>query len=545
MGDAGPARRVDLRVPKELAEWPWELATLEKLGPPAVHPKLTVVRVSELGSPSLTPPAQLVIDLIGVHHDDPHPWEPLKTRQEIERIRQEIEAAGKRGRYAVTVDARGGWDALVQRYEETGPPHLFHFAGHGFDGGRGLVFAGEDGGPEEITAEQVAMVLRQSVRGRQTRLAFLNACSSSATGKPRPYQPFGALGAMLIQHGVPMVIGLQTALDDSEAQSLAAAFYQGVANGDSVDCAIQRARRDLYLDGGGSVSWAFVHLTVSGTPSPLWRQPGYTAAGAPSASLWSFAHREQRQQLDLYLGRRDPLVVVIGGEVHAGHRYVAERLRFDLGRAGSSLYYPVAVMRWFSPGEKQLSRTLLAGGIARALDLDDEGTREGLEKRIARKIADCCEEGKVLVIDLEELLQPADPVEADAVVELVQELWTSLMNLARRGDRLPVFLLLSIAWPQELAPSDRRAARARENRQKIQATVERLRGKPRLEGRVRVEVLKELRPIEEPEVADFLEQVLEIDPDAAEAQARSIVDVGDNETILARMTKVLEEWEEG
>src|SRR5438067_337431 len=34
--DAEPMRRIELRVPPALADWPWELATLEGIGPPAV-----------------------------------------------------------------------------------------------------------------------------------------------------------------------------------------------------------------------------------------------------------------------------------------------------------------------------------------------------------------------------------------------------------------------------------------------------------------------------------------------------------------------------
>ena len=60
-----------------------------------------------------------------------------------------------------------------------------------------------------------------------------------------------------------MVVGLQTPVEDSEAAALAASFYGALAAGDAVDCAIQTARRGLYLHGsqGGRVGLSqFAHL---------------------------------------------------------------------------------------------------------------------------------------------------------------------------------------------------------------------------------------------------------------------------------------------
>ncbi len=538
--------RIELRVPAELAEWPWEMVALQGLGVLATHQALIVVRVSDHGKqPQAAHSSQIAVEVVGVKLEKHGSWADLATGKEIESIRAEIEMVENGRRFSVKVDPLGGWSAVVQRYTTQGPPHVFHFAGHGLDQGKGLVFRGEHGGPEEISADRVASLLcrKKGGRGRRTRLAFLNACSTTAPGGGR-FQPFGGLAQQLIQHGIPAVVGFQAPVEDNQASELAAAFYEAVARGDSVDCALQEARTKLFDLGGETVSWGFASLTVSGTPEPLFRPSKYKGARRPSATLMDFGHEEQRHRLERFLRRRHPMVVVIHGEDRSGHRHVALRVQHDLERAGNVLWRPVAVLHWFVAGEPLLSRSQLAGGIAKALIIPDTGKQEELEDRIAREIAERCAQDRTVVIDLEEEVTPRDKDQGAALITLIQVLWTALMHRATEyGSILPVFLILPVAYPKPLPGGHRLAKRVQKQILIAEQAIEEIATEARLKGKVRVEVLPKLRPIEQGYVADFLEEVLELDPDDADSMADNIVGAGDNERILQRMARLLADWE--
>jgi hypothetical protein len=534
--------RIELRVPRSMADWPWEVATLEGIGPPAVNPALALVRVADDGSGVEIPaPAQLVVDLVGVDAHGTEELPELAAAAEIERIRMEIESAGRRGRFSVEVHT-GDWKSLVRRYQEHGPPDLFHFAGHGMADGSGLFFRGDYGDPVPIPAELIAVLLARRDKGRRTRMVFLNACASTAPGH-KLHQPFGGLGQMLIKHGVPAVVGLDAPVEDREATRLAEAFYGSLSEGDGADCSVQWAREALFLNNEG-ISWAFLNLTVTGVPEPVWRAPDYHGAIEPSANLWAFGHDEQRQRLERFVDRRDPMVIVVHGDRRSGHRHVARRVQVDLERAGKSLWRPVASMHWFVPGERELSRNQLAGGVARALDLRDDGSIETLEERLAKAIAERCSDAKVLVIDVEEVIAPVSQVETDALVTLVQDLWSSVMTRAARfRDSLPVYLLLSIAYPAEPTASDPRAKKQAETRRRVREAIDHIGTRKRL-GKVRVEVLPELKPFDERYISEFLEEVLELDTERAGSIADHLVEAGDNELILDRMKQLLATWSE-
>jgi len=530
-------RRIELRVPAGRAEWPWELATVEGLDPLAVHPALTVVRVATTTHPDpepVRPPLFVEVVAVTLDHGG---WPPLAAGAEAERVRVEVAQAGAGGRFDVQIDPLGGWDALVDRCERLGPPHVLHFAGHGLEDGRGLVFRDGQGGPEEVEAARIASLLaRPGTRG-PTWLAFLNACETAA-GDRTVTQPFGGLGRMLVRHGLPVVVGVLTPIRDADAVRLARRFYRGVSRGDGVDCALQAARRDLFLAGGSA--WPFVVGTCKGEPGPLWEPPGLRAR--PSQRLHAFGHRRQRQQLEDFLLRKRPITVVVHGEAGTGHRYVAERVRHDLEREGNVLWKPVAEMRWLaSGGEPMLARSQLAAEVARALGIPDTGTLEELEARLGKAIADRCVEGQVVVLDLVQVLCPADADQGKAVETLVCELWPALMGRAlKRRRELPVYLLVSVATPRAGQRPSRKLKRRIES---IRRTVGRLEEQRRQPGGLRVEVLDELEPFSTDRVADFLENVLELDPDEADRRAEVITAQGDNETILRLLEGLLNDWE--
>lgn len=540
--------RVELRVPREVAEYPWEIAAVEGVQQLAIHPDLTVVRVSDRGEQQHPPlSGQVLIHVVGVELATGSKWQPLAAAYEVETVRQTIEEASSHGLFSVTVDPLGDWQTLVDEYTAirpgsttpVGPPQVFHFAGHGLEDGRGLVFRRAQGEPEEVAAEQVAHLL---LGGRRARLAFFNACTSSAAGRG-PFQPFGGLAALLIQQGIPNVVGLQTPVYDSEAPALAQAFYAALARGDGIDCAIQEARRRLFLLGTGGVGWAFLNLHVSGEPAPLTSLPRAAARIDADEILLSFGHEAQRQRLTRFLNRKDPTVIVVHGEKGSACRHVLDRLKRDLEDAGNVLWRPVAVLQLNLIREPRLQRGKLSSGIARSLFLPDDGSQEALDKLIAETIAERTVD-RVLVIDLEEELTFHSPEQAESYLTLVTELWSELMHRASAYSRtLPVFLLTSVAYPRPLPRKHPKALKAQEISALARQTVAELKQQRRLKGNARVEILEELKPFEELYVAEFLEDTLNFDPDRAEAVAANLVGIHDNETILINLRNFLMDLE--
>lgn len=306
----GQARlRIELQVPLEWVDWPWEIVASRDLGHMAVEPPWTVVRVSDRGEapPTSTADSQLLVDLLGVRLDGGGDLAQLATDEEIEGIRNAIEAFGER-RFKVSVDPLGAWSALVERCEERRPPHVFHFAGHGLDDGRGLVFRGTDGQPERVDDERLASLLTGGGQGRETRLVVLNACTTSAG--PRRLQPFGGLAQRLIQKGIPAVVSFQNPVEDQQALALAASFYDALGRGDSVDCALQTARRDLFLAEGDHVAWAFLTLSVSGSPKPFFHR-----GRAGLEALESEGYGKWVPESSAKPGDTDPTPTVVSGEI--------------------------------------------------------------------------------------------------------------------------------------------------------------------------------------------------------------------------------------
>ncbi len=543
-----PPLRIELRVPRKMTQYPWEIAAVEGIQHLAIHPKLTVARVSDRGATPHRPLAgQVLVHLVGVDLAPGREWSPLATAQEVESIRQAIERASRHGLYSVAVDPLGDWKTLVDEYTSirpgsttpVGPPQVFHFAGHGLEDGRGLVFRGAKGKPTLVTAEQVAHLF---LEGRHVRLAFFNACTSSAAGRG-PFQPFGGLATILIQQGIPNVVGLQAPVTDNEALVLAEAFYSALACGDGIDCAIQEARKRLFRLGSGGVGWAFLNLHVSGEPAPLTGLPVAAAGIDADEVLRSFGHESQRQRLSRFLSRKDPTVIVVHGEQRSGHRHVLDRLQIDLEQAGNVLWRPVAELRLHLIGEPLLRRGKLASGIARALAVPDDGSLGDLEERIAEAIAERSAD-RVLVIDLVEEQTFHGPRQAAAFVTLVTDLWGELMHLASAYRRtLPVFLLTALAYPRPLPDTHAWAHRIQEMLSVTENTIAELKRKRRLSGNARVEILKRLDPFEESYVAEFLEDTVNLEPERAETVAANLVGIHDNETILRNLRNFLKDLE--
>ncbi len=524
----GIPRRIELDVPDGLADWPWEIAAFEGVGPIGIHADLTVVRTAGAlyASPGRpTPP--LVVDLVGVDLDD-RSAVPLKTGDEVRTIRARIEGAG--ASLEVREDARGTWEGLLERFA-AGRPHVVHFGGHGVGRGWGLVFRGAGGGPVEIGAEQVA----QHLCGRPVHLVFLNACSTAA-GATTADRPFGGLARRLVARGVPAFVGMHMPIRDRDAAHLAESFYRAVARGDGLDCALQQARLDLFSAPRSGPGFAFATLTARAEAhGPLvGRKRG--AAHEVEDLLDELGHRPQGSAIKAAFAYRTPSrsrVFVVHGPPRTGQRYVVERAQRELGRRGID-YQPVAPMRWFPIGEPLLRRQQLLGGIARALKVDDRGPGEGLEARLAQAVARRCRTGKWVVFDLVEVLVPLG-AQAEALVALIRDVWDGLMrathNALRAPRALPVVLLVPVAHSGRGGTSEADTGRAIEGLKALAAT-----------DHVQVTVLEKLEPIGEREVFDFLRDVLQEDAESARAWAQDVAQqAADTEDVIVRVRRHIED----
>jgi hypothetical protein len=531
--------RLEIRAPDHL-DLPWEAMALKGIGGLSHHQHMTLVRVSDQGYQRRQGlRGQLRLDLTGVRYDKAQSLASLATGPEIERIRLAV-AKIEGAPFTVRTDSEGLWSTLVERYGSggIGPPDVFHFAGHGLDDGSGLYFQGAHGGAKEINAGAIAGLLANS---RQTRLAFLNACSTSANG-PSELQPFGGLSARLIAQGIPMVVGLQTPISDEEAIALATEFYSRLASGDGVDCAVQWARRALYIqEGGSSIAWAFLSLHISGEPTPLRLSESVRPGEVDVTELVkSFGHREQRARLEAFLSRRQPTVIVVPGESRSGHRHVIERIVNDLQRSGRAMAYPVTELRINLSAAPNVQRQALAGAIAQALSIPHTGEQADVENRISIRLAELAQD-RILVIDIVSVIRLANDDQAKALSTLLLRLWVQLMELATPmvGDELAVFLLVGIAYPRAFGEGDPRARLASMQRDITNAVIEELKANKRTGRRTRLEVLEPLMQFDVEYLQEFLEISVNLDEETAKSVAQNIVGTNDNETIIDELENYL------
>lgn len=224
------------------------------------------------------------------------------------------------------------------------------------------------------------------------------------------------------------------------------------------------------------------------------------------------------------------MVIVVHGREGSGHRHVVERVQHDLRKESRIIWEPVGTMGWRAVGESQVNEQLLLGGIADALNVDTAGEIELLRSRIIQTIQQRCQSGRVLVLDLVDLCTLHSAAEADAIVDLVQRIWKSLIKEIGIAS---TFLLISIGYPRKPNSEKARTKFAR-------TAVSRLIRERKLLPHLTVEVLDELLPIEKTYVAKFLEDTTGINSDAAEDKARLITEGRDNESILLLVKRLLE-----
>jgi len=102
-----------------------------------------------------------------------------------------------------------------------------------------LVFEDEAGNGVPVGGPSLAYLLQDHP---SLRLALLNACNGARASHE---DTFAGTAQVLVQHGVPAVIAMQSEVMDETACGFAEKFYRGLAAGLPVDACVGEVRRAL------------------------------------------------------------------------------------------------------------------------------------------------------------------------------------------------------------------------------------------------------------------------------------------------------------
>ncbi|MBF0108377.1 MAG: CHAT domain-containing protein [Magnetococcales bacterium] len=544
-----PRWRIEWYLDEKFSQWPWEIVALDGPGHLGVHPSFTCVRSHE-GEPEHPPlPTSLVVQLQGVQlkKERAGSWAVLDTGKELDRIYNQIKNSRHDGRFRVEMDALGQWGTVCNKMERDGPPHIFHFAGHGVEQGDGLLFLDDRDGPDPIETTRIAQLLANPRRGRRLHLVFLNACRSAGTGTPT-LQPFGGLTRQLLNKGIPMVVGLLAPVEDNEAAALATEFYGAIGEGDSVDVALQKAREQVYMT-GSQAGWAFLTLSLLGPPLPLMATPPRSTS-TPGATILDFGFDQQAKALKYFLLLEKPLVIVVRGQEGTGHEHFLKQVPHLL-ESKRTLWKPLVGFEFRMAGDASLHRHELAGTLAQALEIADDGEQNVLEARLARGIAERCETGKVLVFQINATILLEQDRQAEALLVLVQHLWIAIMTQAMRlRTRLPVYLIVPIATPKQEVPifdwkklltwrkkNEQLRLHFQASEKRMNNLIQRLNTQTSPEHDVRVEILPALEPFTHDEVAQFLDKALAMAGSEHDEALENIMGINHDNTRILSLLK--------
>lgn len=156
----------------------------------------------------------------------------LRTDRELKGINEILSPSEARS-FEVVFPELAARMISVQKALRTHQPQIIHFAGHGADEG-GIVFEDEIGNP--IPADPVALSRIFNVLKKRARIIFLNACRTQPSAE-------ALLGIS------DYTIGTECDIPDNEAIAFSAAFYEGLASGDSVKKAFETATAHLRRSG--------------------------------------------------------------------------------------------------------------------------------------------------------------------------------------------------------------------------------------------------------------------------------------------------------
>ena len=162
---------------------------------------------------------------------------PTTPQLRIDEEVREIEHTVRSSKFRDAVQVRSRWATRpgdLQRALLEEDPVVVHFSGHG-TGTAGIVLHSESGTEESLVPSAALADLFRALSGN-IRLVVLNACYSEEQAK-------------LIVEVIDFVVGMADQIGDDAARAFAAALYQGLAYGTSVQTAFDLGRNKLQLMG--------------------------------------------------------------------------------------------------------------------------------------------------------------------------------------------------------------------------------------------------------------------------------------------------------
>lgn len=265
--------RIRLRLPPELAIWPWEFAIVQlSEGEPivfdhlAMNEKVSVVRHVEIAVPAMPFEASDKRRVL-VAMASPKPYtrfRELKLDKEQKQIKDALQnVAGVEAVYIPDYDLeKRSTGATEQQICQAlrNPADLFHFSGHGefileqgplfrtAQGKGAIILAKPDGSGEVVSAERLCSLL---VAGH-VRAVLLDACE---TAMGDVFHKWSSVATSLLKSGIPAVLAMQFTVYDDLGRAFAAAFYQALVAGDPVDEAVSQGRLAMWRHREGDRDW--------------------------------------------------------------------------------------------------------------------------------------------------------------------------------------------------------------------------------------------------------------------------------------------------
>jgi hypothetical protein len=226
----------------EVASLPWELMRARDQNPLAVSNQTLLVRSPDVVQPTEPQPFEPPLRILLVV-SNPKGSAPLNLADEQARLAKIWGPLPD-----VRVDSCAPVVSELLNTLRASDYHVIHYMGHGqFDpatGRGGLLMAKEDGSPDLVSGEDLAVYLGDELK--LLRLVFLNACKTAASSTRQGVDPFAGIATSLIQAGVPAVVAMQFPISDKAAVTFSETFYQGIAKGEPVDVAMAEGRKKLW-----------------------------------------------------------------------------------------------------------------------------------------------------------------------------------------------------------------------------------------------------------------------------------------------------------
>jgi hypothetical protein len=241
--------RIRLHIdPLELMALPWELIFEEEYV--GLRLRFPIVRYLDLPYPpkplAVEPPLRVLVAV-----SQPKDLRPFNADAELANIRAALGQVTQRIEVDVLEVARR--DELLTRLRRG--YHVLHFVGHGtFEGDEGYLALEDPEGRADLIS---ALLLGQIVADSNLRLAVLNACETATIG---PGNAFGGVAHQMVKGGIPAVVAMQLIVADQTVVAFSRQFYGALADGWSVDTAVQEGRRSIMTalgsDWADFVDWA-------------------------------------------------------------------------------------------------------------------------------------------------------------------------------------------------------------------------------------------------------------------------------------------------